>query len=153
MILAISIISVLSMFTFKLISHMDFHQKSIQIPIHMDHSNQFRHLHPIKSHTTHLNNYLQLSQTSIQKSTKIDQSQLKFGKATNTKWKYGVIDANNNNNAPPPPQYQLKLLTLNSGGNVSGGFGLFDMTKNIQGGGGGIINSDAMRQLVGQQVQ
>eukprot|EP01083_Nonionella_stella_P168595 569626_1 len=57
----------------------------------------------------------------------------KFDKATNTKWKYGVIDANNNNNAPPPPQYQLKLLTLNSGGNVSGGFGLFDMTKNIQG--------------------
>ncbi len=30
---------------------------------------------------------------------------------------------------------------------------IFDMTKNIQGGGGGIINSDAMRQLVGQQVQ
>eukprot|EP01083_Nonionella_stella_P076590 208792_1 len=60
----------------------------------------------------------------------------KFDKATNTKWKDGTSSTTS-----------TKLLTSNSGGNVSGGFGLFDMTKNIQGGSGGIINSDAMKQF------
>eukprot|EP01084_Bolivina_argentea_P318694 552762_1 len=114
-----STIALFAIFRFNIISHMDFYQKSIQMAIHMDHSNQFRYIHPIISHTKQLNNHFQLSQTFIQKTTKIDQ-------ATNAKWKYGVIDVNNNhNNVPPPPQHQPKLLTSNLGGNVSAGFGLF----------------------------
>ncbi len=66
----------------------------------------------------------------------------KFDKATNPKWKYGVID----NNASQQPQQPPKLTTSSSGGgtgNSSGGFGLFELTKNVQ----GVINSDAMKQF------
>eukprot|EP00486_Rosalina_sp_Unknown_P009695 CAMPEP_0201592848 /NCGR_PEP_ID=MMETSP0190_2-20130828/190622_1 /ASSEMBLY_ACC=CAM_ASM_000263 /TAXON_ID=37353 /ORGANISM="Rosalina sp." /LENGTH=531 /DNA_ID=CAMNT_0048051791 /DNA_START=1394 /DNA_END=2989 /DNA_ORIENTATION=- len=75
----------------------------------------------------------------------------KFDRATNPKWKYGVID--------PPPQatqvviQQPKLQNVQSaGGNGSGGFGLFELTKNVQGGPGSSVNgnvlqSDAMKNF------
>ncbi len=63
----------------------------------------------------------------------------KFDKATNPKWQYGVIDANNQlHMQTQPPQQQPKLKTSNSGGginniinNASSGFGSFELTKNV----------------------
>eukprot|EP01084_Bolivina_argentea_P032071 59329_1 len=58
----------------------------------------------------------------------------KFDKATNPKWKYGVID-------PPPVSSPL----LKGGGSASG-FGILDMTKAMQGGGGlGAANAGASK--------
>ena len=64
----------------------------------------------------------------------------KFDRATNPKWKYGVID-------PPPSSeptqvIQPKLQNVQSAGsiNASTGFGLHEMTKKMQGGGGGAMS-------------
>ncbi len=65
MISVISIMALFSMFIFKVISHMDFCQKSIQIPTVIHQSNQFQHINPIKAYKKQLNKPPQLSQTSI----------------------------------------------------------------------------------------
>merc|ERR1719229_1817238 len=65
MISAILTFGIFSIMAFAAISQMDFFHKSMQMPIHMDHSNQFQHINPFKLYNNQLNNHLQPSQKSI----------------------------------------------------------------------------------------